>query len=216
MPYRQTENTRRRAADKRAALLGAARELVAAHGFAGTKVAAIAVVCGMSVGSVYSYFDNRDELLAEVFRDVAGHELAVVRGAVMQARPDPVRRLDALVVTFASRALTAPQMAWSLLFEPVSPQIELERLTHRHSYVELTEGILRDGIAAGIFPAQNITLSASATMGAVSEALIGRLNPLGTESMIMTSNELIVEEIRIYSHRALGRVIDPAGGEGHP
>ena len=36
---------------------------------------------GTSVGTVYTYFDDRDELLATVFRDSASHELAAVRSA---------------------------------------------------------------------------------------------------------------------------------------
>ncbi|MGM9442037.1 TetR/AcrR family transcriptional regulator, partial [Streptomyces murinus] len=49
----------------------AAHELVAQEGFAGAKVAAVAGVCGVSAGSLYSYFGSRDELLARVFRRAA-------------------------------------------------------------------------------------------------------------------------------------------------
>lgn len=207
MPYRPTERTRRRAADKKEALLRAALGIVSEHGFAGTKVTAIAEECGISVGSIYTHFDNRDELLAEVFRSAARHELAAVRTAVMSARPAARDRLDALIFTFSGRALRSRTMAWSLLFEPVSPVVENERLTHRHAYVELGEHILRDGIAEGTYPAQNVTLSASATMGAISEALIGRLNPIGTENLSNLSDELVIEQIRTYCHRAWGSPI---------
>ena len=75
MPYRPTALTRKNAEDKRDGLLRAARSVVAAGGFKAATVAAIAGRCQASVGSVYSYFDGRDRLLAEVFRSAASHEI---------------------------------------------------------------------------------------------------------------------------------------------
>lgn len=204
MPYRETDATRRRAEERREGLLRAARELVARHGFAGAKVTAIARSCGTSVGLVYTYFDNRDELLATVFRDSASHELAAVRAAVTAAPPLGHARLDAFIRTFASRALRGRQLAWSLLFEPVSPTVEAERLTYRRAYVDLAADILRDGIADKTFPRQNVGLSASATIGAISESLVGRLDPVGFDGLDLLDDDTIVEEIVAFCRRALG------------
>lgn len=203
MPYRPTEVTRRNAELKRAAFLRAARSLVAAKGFGGATVAAIAGECGASVGSVYSYFDGREHLLAEVFRSAADHELAAVRTAVAAAGHRATDRLDALIATFAGRALQGRRMAWSLLFEPVTPAVDAERLIYRRSYTELGEEIIGDGIADGAFVAQDVALAASAVMGAISEALVGWLRPPGTDQPT-TSDDDIVEGIRRFCFRALG------------
>ncbi|GAA0560173.1 TetR/AcrR family transcriptional regulator [Paractinoplanes ferrugineus] len=199
MPYRPTALTRKNAQDKRAGLRRAARGLVAAGGFRAATVAAIAAECGVSVGSVYSHFDSRDGLLADVFRGAAGHEIDVVRAAVAAAGPRATDRLGALVDTFSGRALRGRRMAWALLFEPVSPVVEAERLAYRRSYTELLAGIVGDGLATGEFLPQDAGLAASAVLGAVSEALIGWLRPDRDEPTAE-----VADGIRAFCFRALG------------
>ncbi|GGL02406.1 TetR/AcrR family transcriptional regulator [Nocardia jinanensis] len=176
MVYRPTEKTRAARAQRRAALLKEATELVATGGFAAATVKAIAERSGLSVGTVYSYFDGNTDLLAAVFRAGADQELAVIEAAVSRADDAPAR-VRALVETFAMRAIRGRQLAWSLLFEPVDPRIEAERLTYRAAYHRLTTEILREGIEAGVFGDQHLGVTAAALIGAVSESLTGRLSP---------------------------------------
>ncbi|MFI5718670.1 TetR/AcrR family transcriptional regulator [Nocardia sp. NPDC051750] len=175
MAYRPTEKTRAARARRRAALLDEAGALVATGGFAAATVKAIAERSQLSVGTVYSYFDSNADLLAAVFRAGADRELAATRAAVESAE-GPAAQLRALVETFALRAIRGRQMAWSLLFEPVDPRIEAERLTYRAAYHRLTTEILRDGIASGVFPDQHLGVTAAALIGAISESLTGRLS----------------------------------------
>ena len=203
MPYRTTENTRRRADERRSALVRATWAIVAEHGFAGASVTEVARAAGTSTGLLYSYFGSRDELLAEVFRQAATRELEVVRTAVRAAGPSAPVRLDALVRTFAGRALRGRQLAWSLLFEPVSTLVEGERLTFRRAYAQLGEEIVRDGVADQVFRQQNTPLAASAVMGAISEALVGRLSPLVPDSEAVPA-DVVVQEIGTFCARALG------------
>ncbi|MEU8244421.1 TetR/AcrR family transcriptional regulator [Actinoplanes missouriensis] len=177
MAYRQTALTRKNASDKRDSLLRAARTVVSTGGFAAATVAAIAAEGQASVGSVYSYFDGRDRLLAEVFRSAAGHELDVVRQAAADHGQPATERLGALIRVFSGRALQGRRMAWALLFEPVSPAVEEERLIYRRAYTEIVEQIVRDGLNRGEFVAEDPVLAASAVMGAISEALVGSLRP---------------------------------------
>ncbi|MER5883200.1 TetR/AcrR family transcriptional regulator [Streptomyces sp. NPDC001941] len=205
MVYRRTERTRRNAREKEEAFLRAAHELVARHGFAGAKVTAVAAACGASAGSLYSYFGSRDELLAQVFRRAADRELAEVRAAVAVVTSGPVDRLGALVSTFTERALQGRRTAWSLLFEPVSPAVEAERLVYRRDYVALGEGIVAEGVAARVFAPQNAYVAASAAIGAISESLVGRLSPDVSEaSRAQLSDAELVAEIRDFCLRALG------------
>ncbi len=209
MVYRHTERTRRNAQEKEEAFLRAAHDLVARHGFAGAKVTAVAGACGASAGSLYSYFGSRDELLARVFRRAADRELAAVRDAVSEAPATAPARLDALVSTFTRRALLGRRLAWSLLFEPVSPLVEEERLRYRREYVALGESIIGEGVAAKLFAQQNAYVAASAAIGAIAEALIGRLSPVVSGG---TGTDLpdvqLVAEIRNFCFRALGYAPD--------
>ncbi|MCF8588251.1 TetR/AcrR family transcriptional regulator [Gordonia liuliyuniae] len=202
MPYRPTEQTRRSAQAKRAAMLAAARGLVADAGFSAATVTAIAEGSGVSVGSVYSYFDNRDTLLAEVFRDAAEYEFAQVSAAV-EAADGPIARLDALICTFADRALRGRRLAWSLLFEPVIPAVDTERLRLRRWYRELCVRVIADGVAAGVFADQDPDVTASALLGAISESLVGVLDP------DMPDPDLLLATIRAFCFRALGALPPP-------
>ncbi|NUS95432.1 MAG: TetR/AcrR family transcriptional regulator [Nocardia sp.] len=212
MVYRPTEKTRAARAQRRAALLNEATALVATGGFAAATVKAIAERSGLSVGTVYSYFDGNTDLLAAVFRTGADQELAVVRAAVDRADGAPAQ-LRALVETFAMRAIRGRQLAWSLLFEPVDPRIEAERLTYRAAYHELTTEILREGIRAGVFPDQHLGVTAAALIGAISEALTGRLSPshavTGDED---TGDRRIVESILRFCFHG----IDYTGATARP
>ncbi|EGD55637.1 TetR/AcrR family transcriptional regulator [Gordonia neofelifaecis] len=203
MAYRPTEATRRSAEAKRASMLATARGLVAESGFAGATVAAIAEGSGVSVGSVYSYFDNREALLAEVFREAAEYEFDQVRRAVDEIGDDPGKQLGTLIDVFADRALRGRRLAWSLLFEPVIPTVEAERLNLRQAYRDLGERIIAAGVAAGVFVDQDAPVVASAVMGAISEALVGALDP-ATAPLPHSDPEELVATIRRFCFLALG------------
>lgn len=202
MPYRPTAQTRASAQAKRASMLAAARGLVADGGFSAATVAAIAEGSGVSVGSVYSYFDNRDTLLVEVFRDAAEYEFAQV-AAVVDAADDPVDRLDALVTTFADRALRGRRLAWSLLFEPVVPAVDAQRLRLRQWYRDLGARVIADGVAAGEFADQEPSVAASALLGAISESLVGALDP-DVSPQASDDPDVLFTTIRAFCFRALG------------
>ncbi|MFF8914821.1 TetR/AcrR family transcriptional regulator [Streptomyces sp. NPDC015032] len=199
MAYRPTARTEATRRAHRERLLDAARQLLAEGGYAAAGISAIADRAGVATGSVYNHFASKQELLAAVFRHVAGHELSTVREAV-RARNGAAGQLRALVEVFAYRALRNPRTAWALLAEPVDPLVERERLTYRRGYHTLAESVIAAGIAAGELPAQNAQLSAAAVIGAVGEALLGPLSPVGER----TEPEPVVAGITALCLRAVG------------
>jgi AcrR family transcriptional regulator len=58
-----------RSAATRARILDAAREVFAAYGYAAGTTNRIAATAGVSVGSLYQYFPNKDSILVELVRD---------------------------------------------------------------------------------------------------------------------------------------------------
>ncbi|MFJ8849035.1 TetR/AcrR family transcriptional regulator [Streptomyces sp. NPDC102437] len=199
MAYRPTARTEATRLAHRERLLDAARELLAEGGYPATGVSALARRAGVATGSVYNHFASKQELLAAVFRHVAGHELGAVREAV-QARHGATDQLRALVEVFSYRALRSPRTAWALLAEPVDPLVEEERLTYRRGYHMLAEAVIVAGISADELPQQNAQLSAAAVIGAVGEALLGPLSPVGSR----TDPEPVVESITALCLRAVG------------
>jgi AcrR family transcriptional regulator len=55
--------------DKRDEIVRAALELIAEHGFHGAPMAMIADRAGVGAGTIYRYFENKDVLIAELYRD---------------------------------------------------------------------------------------------------------------------------------------------------
>ncbi|MBR9755255.1 TetR/AcrR family transcriptional regulator [Cobetia sp. 4B] len=77
---------RHRDEHKQQALLEATLHEVAEHGFAVTSVARIARAAGMSPGTLYLYYRDKDDLLEATFREVSRRIIAVAIGA-FQAEP---------------------------------------------------------------------------------------------------------------------------------
>jgi AcrR family transcriptional regulator len=70
-----------RAAETRARILTAARQVFADHGYAAGTTNRIAEAAGLSVGSVYQYFPNKDAILVELVRAHVDHGTDVVLAA---------------------------------------------------------------------------------------------------------------------------------------
>ena len=56
--------------DKRQAILDATLRLISANGFHGTAMSKVAKEAGVSTGIIYHYFDSKDELIYELYRDI--------------------------------------------------------------------------------------------------------------------------------------------------
>ena len=181
MPYRPTTRTEARRAATRERIVRAAHALIARGGYREAQVAAVAAGAGVATGSVYNHFPSKAKLFAEVFRHASQREVDATRAAAEAAGGTAPRRLAAAVETFARRALRGRRLAWALLAEPVDPAVEAERLAFRRAYAAGFAEVLREGVAAGELPAQNVELTAAALVGALGEALVGPLSPVGDD-----------------------------------
>jgi len=112
-----------------------------------------------------------------------------------------VERLQAVLTTFAERALRNPRLAWALIAEPVDPLVDAERIAYRRAYARRLVDGLREAIAAGEIPEQNIELTAAALVGGVGEALVGPLSPLAGSAPAAGE---IVEALAQLIARAVG------------
>jgi AcrR family transcriptional regulator len=56
--------------DKETAILEATLDLIAERGFHNTPMSQIAKQSGVSAGIIYHYFDNKEALIYELYRDI--------------------------------------------------------------------------------------------------------------------------------------------------
>lgn len=180
MAYRRTPKVQARLDAQREAILVAAASLLADEGYGGCSVAAVAARAGVAAGTVYTHFDSKATLVAELFRRVVSREVAAVRQAV-SAGGGVDERVGAVVETFAGRALKAPRLAYALLAEPVDPVVDELRLEFRTAFRDVIARVIADGVCAGELPPQNCDVVASALVGAIGEALVGPLADNGAD-----------------------------------
>jgi AcrR family transcriptional regulator len=205
---RRAKPRRRRAAKREAGgstattrerLVAAARELLEEGGYAAASVQAIADTTGVSAGALYRHFPSKADLFVEVFRDAAKRDLAAVDQAASAGKC--LERLETAVAAHANRALHRRRLAWALLYEPVDPLVDAERLVYRRTYCRHMAGLLRQAIAAGEIPEQNVELSAAALVGAIAESLVGPLSPVTGQ---MTAQADIVATLVRFCRRSVG------------
>ena len=187
-------------------LLAAARELIEEGGYGSASVAAIAERAGVAAGTLYRHFSSKEELFVHVFRSVCeGEERAMLAAAESPAAADSpaadttaVERLEAVLTTFARRALQNPRLAWALLAEPVDQLVDAERLAYRERYAALVARAVRHAIAGGEIPDQDVGFTAAALVGGCGEALVG---PLSADE---PSTEDVIGSLRTFVRRAIG------------
>lgn len=206
MAYRRTERVEERLAETRERIVGAAFDLVSRGGYRAASIAAVADRAGVATGSVYRHFSSKAELFAEVFRRASGRELEVVREITRRPGMSPVERLTLALETFASRALRGRRLAYALLAEPADPAVDEERLRFRRAYRDGFARLLREAIAAGELPAQDVPVAAAALVGAMGEALVGPLSPTSRNG---DAGELI-GSIVSFCTRAMGSEVSYA------
>lgn len=187
------------ASDTRRRLLDAAFELLDAGGFAAASVQAIANRAGVSAGALYRHFPSKAHLFVEILSEASRRDLAAVDAAA--AGGSVTQRLEAAVAAHARRALRHPRVAWALLHEPVDVLVEEARLAHRRRYCENMAGLIRQGVASGELPEQDVDFTAAALVGAIAEALVGPLSPVGEHP---GSEEEVVATVVRFCRRGLG------------
>jgi AcrR family transcriptional regulator len=209
MPYRRTENVRRKLAARRDAILTAARGLASEGGIATVQIVPVAERAGIAAGTVYRYFPSKTELVAEMVNDLAQSEIAALNRAA-EAAPGPLSALAAAVATFGARALADRRLAFALIAEPVEREADAVRVKYRKALAGAFEIRIRAAMAAGHLPDQDAAASAPALVGALIEGLIGPLAPQNGDNP--AKQRATVQALTLFALRALGVVDARARG----
>ncbi len=87
--------TKKRGGDKRERILQAATKVFAQKGFYATRVSEIAKAAGVADGTIYLYFQNKDDVLISIFEDRIGRLLEILQGVVESeaSAEEQVRRI---------------------------------------------------------------------------------------------------------------------------
>lgn len=119
-----------------AAIVEAAAQLLAERGWAGFNTNAVAAKAGVSIGSLYEYFPDKQALIDEVASDHLARGEALFASAVngLAAADDPEALLDALIQGLVDLHRDDPRLHRALSSGvPLSPEIDrrVEQLRQR-------------------------------------------------------------------------------------
>jgi AcrR family transcriptional regulator len=184
-------------------LLWEAKIILEDGGYAAASVSAIARRCAIASGTLYRHFPSKADLFVELVKKMATRDLAAMKKAAASTG-GTVEQLEAIVTTFARRAMRKPRLTWALVYEPVDPAVDAERLVYRREYCRLMAKLLQHGIDAGEIPPQNAELSAAAIVGAIAESMVGPLAPPAKK----TSPDILIATLVHFCRRSLG-IPDP-------
>ena len=145
---------------RRRQILQAATRLMQESGFHAMSMQSVADAANMSVGLIYKYFGNKEDVLRAVIVDILEDFRDQVPAAMQAAGDDPVQRFSTGFRVFcqvvdAKRDATILTYRESKTLSPAGRR-ELMRLE-----LETTEPIrqaVRDGVAAGVFGQVDVDL----------------------------------------------------------
>ena len=140
----------------------AALRLFARHGYAAVSMRQIAAEVGVQAGALYLYTPDKQTLLAELMAD---HMNAVLAALAAEPMPtDPVAALDCFARFHVRFHLERPEAVFVAYMElrNLEPANFARIEALRRAYEDALQGILRAGVAAGVFHIPDTRLASMA------------------------------------------------------
>lgn len=127
MPYRTSPETQLRKEEMRGAILAAARRLFVLHGYEATTMQQIVQEAGTSIGNLYFYFRNKEQVLAALAAQITT-EIAETMDAAIARAPVGVPQLAVAMYTSVTTLLMQADIAQLVLAESARPLLRLEAM----------------------------------------------------------------------------------------
>lgn len=135
-------------------IIEAALRVFARNGYFNSRVSDIAREAGIAAGTIYLYFDTKEEILITLFREKMAGFVETVRRAIAEER-DAVARLRRLVRLHFQILENNPELAAVVQVELRQGQKLFRGPANQEiaAYFALIASIFEDGVAAGRFAA---------------------------------------------------------------
>ncbi len=141
--------------EKYEAILEAAVKVIATNGYSNSQINKIAREAGVADGTVYLYFDSKEEMMIDVFNEFVGGFVEEVR-LEMADITDSAQKLQKLVEAHLTILEANYNKAVVCLVELRQPDIKLRQATGEvlRRYFRLIEELVEEGQANGTFNAE--------------------------------------------------------------
>jgi len=142
----------KRTGDKYQAIIDAAVIVIAKNGYHNAQVAKIAKEAGVADGTIYLYFENKEDVLISLFRNKMGFFTATVKNELKDT-DNPFKMLAHLIKTHFRRLQEDRNLASVMQIElrQSDPSIRKGISQIIREYYNLIEHVVRFGIEKGSF-----------------------------------------------------------------
>jgi len=151
-------------------ILEAAAKVFAEKGFHKARISDVAKLAGVADGTVYLYFQNKDDLLIKTFEFIMDEVNSVIRN-IYENEPSHKERIKKLITAHYQLASRYPHAAELITFELRQSQKFMKEYENKKfkEYLRLIGTIIKEGQEAGDF-------SKSLSPYVTSRAIFGILN----------------------------------------
>jgi TetR/AcrR family fatty acid metabolism transcriptional regulator len=138
--------------EKYQAIIDAAVRVIAKQGYHNAQVSKIAKEAGVADGTIYLYFENKDDILISLFNEKMGQFIETCRERIAEAETVE-QKLHVLVHAHLSQLSQDPELAKVTQIElrQSNPQISQGIGAVLKQYFNLIDDVIREGIAQGEF-----------------------------------------------------------------
>ncbi len=175
------------AGDIKARIDRAALHLFAEIGVAATPVPLIAERAGVAVGSLYRYYENKEDLVERLYAENYA-AMADRLSAVQASEQTAAARIAAMIRLICSTFDEEWDLARFLLLEQ---HVRLKHYELAANPVEVVQQVMADGIRSGELRAMDPALAAALVMGPVLQAATFRTYGRLTDPLSDIADELV-------------------------
>jgi len=160
--------------NKRERILAAAEEVFANKGFYMSRVADIAKRADVAEGTIYIYFESKEDIILSIFKEKMGKWLESLKKKLSQMN-DPVEKLKEIIRTHFSTLYENPHLAQLVQIElrACSAFMRGGSAPEMKSYLNLIEEVIEEGKEKGLFREDFSTKVAA-------RALLGMMDEMAT------------------------------------
>lgn len=204
MPYRTSNRVQEQKDAKRRHILDMAAKVFAERGYYNTKVRDILDEAGISTGSFYFYFNNKEELFEILYDEMINTYLRVLQDAVdtMNDNSESIVKSISLAIAHSLRTFQKNrELAGIMLIGSVglNPDFEKKRITDHQKISRVFEEIFQKLIDQGAIRVPDAKVAAILFTGSIYSIIINWLQNEQSTSLIEHTFPLIV-----YNLQALG------------
>lgn len=180
--------TRRRTDDKRQRILDAAVSVFARKGFFASRINDVASAAGIADGTVYLYFESKDDILIKLFDEVMGEHIEAARQEIRRV-DDAAARLRIIADHHLGLLGRKPDLAvvFQVELRQSTKFMELFTASWLMEYFDLVEGAIAVGQKQG-------TIRPDLSRKLATHAFFGALDALVT-SWVLARNSFDLTEL---------------------